>query len=282
MKISKSAVISFLLVFIVAFATIKSCEAHRVFAQRLAPTVTVTPTLTPAPAEDASEQVPSFYKEVIELSGRTIETVKWGMTVVLTVITLIVGILGGVTVYRGKVAEDKAGEAHAKALAAETMLKRAEERVAKAENTVNELRLRANELDHSICNAQASIQAAKENIKEIKEISAEAAKLRGILRILDEEALRFLATLHLIDRYRRTLLITGDPIRKRQAEWALLEKTRADSPLVRRESVIALSGIKEPSEDVVERFKEIAAEEDDLEVKKLAEEALNRWGFITR
>ena len=185
-------------------------------------------------------------------------------------------------------AEDKANEARAKASVAEILLKR-------VEDGVDKIGLKIGELENDVRSAQDSIRSsaraattARENAEkvqaQIEEISVQLAdlrrqaeELRGTLGIFGESDLRFLATLRLIDRHRRNLFITGNPWRREQAEWALLEKTHTDSPMVRRECVIALSGIRDPSEAVVERFEEIVAEEDDPEVKRLAEVALKSW-----
>jgi chromosome segregation ATPase len=224
------------------------------------------------------------------------------MTVVFTAVTLIVGLSGGYTIYRSKAAQDRASEANTKASEAnakaseanvmaslaQKLLDRAEEKAAKAQDTVSELRLEANKLDQDVHNAKRSIQELAEFAGKVQSqvedistnltvIGQQAEELQRALGIFDQGDLHFLATLRLIDRYRRILLVTDDPKKRKQAEWALLEKSHADSPLIRRESVIALSGIGEPSEAVVERFEEIVAEEDDPEVKRLAEEALRNW-----
>jgi hypothetical protein len=259
------------------------------------PTVEISTTPTSSatvPVGDAS-QVYRVAEEAIKASERTLELVKW-------LIGAVVAAIGGATalgvllVRRAGAAEDRSREANAMASLAQKLVEKAEERAAKAEETVNALTLKASELDYGIRSAQDSIQMAVEAASVTKETAREARaqiddvsirladlqrqteELRGTLGIFDESALRFLATLRLIDRWRRTLLISDDPKRREQAEWALLEKTHADSPLVRRESVAALSGIGEPSEAIVERFEEIVAEEDDPEVRVLAEDALKR------
>ncbi len=245
------------------------------------PTLTPNPTPTPTPTEDASERILGLYGEMTATSTRTIEAMKWLVIAFLSFVTLAVGIAGGLTVYRSKVAEDKASEANATASLAQGQITRTEKRATEAEEEVQKVRRIADKLAYMTQDLDEELQNAKVDVHALGDmatkVEAQIKDLERTLGVFDKEALHFLATLQLIDRYRRTLFSIYEPQRIEQAEWALLEKTITDSPLIRRESVRALSGMEKPGEGVIKRFKEIVDEEDDPEVKRLAEEALRAW-----
>ncbi len=263
----------------------------------------LTPASTPAMAP--SDQAADLYLRVIETSDRTIESIRGVATVVLaavgivvTAVTIVVGIVGALAGYRSKVAGDQAAEARAqaseanvKAAFAQELLKRAEEKAARVENTVSDLQLKATRLDQDICAARSAIQeltqvASREQSRldainrDIDSLRQQAENVRRALSLFDESDLRFLATLRLIDKYRKTLFATSDLRSRQQAEWALLAKASADSPLIRRESVIALSGVATPTEAIIEQFVYMASEDTDPQVRKLVQAALEDWQII--
>lgn len=271
----KNIIISFVL--LIALAVL-SLRVNEISAQSPSPQATATPspTASPTPTAQTTDELPSPYESVISMTERTLSTVKWGMSIALTVVTLIVGIAAGITVYQGVEARKAAEVAHAKALAAQ-------EGITDTANRIESALEAASTAERSASKAGTQFETIAEELDEVserlKDLDQQASSIRKSLGVFGENDLRFLATLRLIDQRRSHLFSPSDPEKKQKAEWALLEKSATVSPLIRREAVIALAGLEEPSEGVVERFKEVVAEEDDPEIRKLAQQALKAWGL---
>lgn len=252
--------------------TVVSLCAHKMSAQTAS--LQAAPVVSPNPTAQTMGDMPSPYDATIDMAKSTLDTVKWGMTVVLAVVTLIAGITGGVTIYQSKEARKAADAAYARAVVTHEMTLQAKKDIesvlqiaSNAEDCADKAKTQFDEISHKFGEVSEKLTGLNE----------QATSLSMSLGVFKKGDPRFLATLPLIDQYRRNLFAAVDPEKKKQAQWALLEKTSATSPLIRRESVIALAGLEEPSEDIIEKFEEIVAEENDPEIQKLAQEALKAW-----
>lgn len=225
------------------------------------------------------------HRDVLDAFRTALETTKWVGTVVLAVVALLMSYLAFVTLSRSRRAEDKATEASGAASLARDLARHAGESVRTVEDKISVLRAQATVLEHDLAAAQRSAQiaseatsaASEEARRQLAKLREESEGLRHLVRIFSKGDLQFLATLGMINRYHGYLAEGANATMRQQAEWALMEKTRSESPLVRRNAVLALSGIVGPSRDIVELFGRTLTEEKDLVVRKLVKEALDRW-----
>jgi len=238
------------------------------------PTVSLTPTVAPTPAgaltyDDALKTYENVATEAIKASGRVLDIIKW----LIASIVALIGVAASLIAYlvnRAQTASDVAKEAKTSASEAAQLAKRSAERVNTLSTKVEKIGERA---QTTIGEAQTQLEILRRTLETADLRLEELEKSKLVVRDL----VSLKKPLELFQVKEHELAILSDDLKRRKwAKWALIEMSKREDPIVRRQCIRVLGVLEEYDEDVIKHLEKMTQVDPERSVRLEAQKAIEK------